>query len=124
MSSASTDLTEAIRELSVVMFGQRLRLEIMARIAASEDGIVCLKDLASDLGASPSSVQKPLKDLVAAGLLTPLPAGDSKRRFYQRTPSSGWGFASELVDDCERASTKPTTNFMKSGSGHGPSNAS
>ena len=89
---------EVIRALSVVVFGQRHRLELMTAVARSEDGIVCLKDLAEEQRVSSSSLQKPLKDLLSAGLLSALPSGDSKRRYYQRTPSAAWEFAVELVE--------------------------
>jgi hypothetical protein len=80
-----------------VLFGQRYRLEVMVAIASSTDGIVCLTDLARELDVVVSNLQKPLRDLLLAGLLTRLPSGDSKRRFYQRNASLAWAFAVEIA---------------------------
>jgi hypothetical protein len=88
---------EAIRELSTVVFGQRYRLEVMAAIARSHGGLVCLTDLADELGVRTSNIQKPLTSLTDSYLISRLPAGDSKRRFYRRNDSAAWVFALELV---------------------------
>jgi DNA-binding transcriptional ArsR family regulator len=99
----------AVQELSGFMFGQRYRLEVMLLIAESE-GIVCLKELADALNVSPSNLQRPIKDLLAAGLLGALPPGDSKRRFYQRVESSAWEFALELVARHELPSVRSSSH--------------
>jgi hypothetical protein len=69
----------------------------MLAVADAKDGIVCLTDLARTLNFTISNLQQPLKALVATGLLSPLPAGDSRRKFYLRNPSSAWAWASELA---------------------------
>lgn len=89
---------EQVRLLSDVLFGQRYRLELMVAIADSPTGKVCLSDLAEQLGhRSASNIQAPLRDLVRAGLLTRLPDGDSRRKWYRREKSIGWEFAREAV---------------------------
>jgi len=69
----------------------------MLAVADAKDGIVCLTDLAHTLKITMSNLQQPLKALVATGLVSPLPAGDSRRKFYLRNPSSAWAWASELA---------------------------
>jgi DNA-binding transcriptional regulator GbsR (MarR family) len=77
----------------------------MLAVADSEDGIVCLTDLARSLGISISNLQQPLRSLVATGLLTHIQAGDTRRKFYMRNPSAAWEWAREL----QRASEVPST---------------
>jgi hypothetical protein len=48
-----------LRDKSQVAFGQRYRLELMLAVAASDDGIVCLTDLARQLDVSISNLQIP-----------------------------------------------------------------
>jgi DNA-binding MarR family transcriptional regulator len=93
----SSDRQERLRTLSQVAFGQRYRLELMLAVADTKDGIVCLTDLAHTLNVTMSNLQQPLKALVATGLLSPLPAGDSRRKFYLRNPSAAWAWAQELA---------------------------
>jgi DNA-binding IclR family transcriptional regulator len=88
--------------MSEVLFGQRYRLEVMIAIASSEDGLVCLTDLAKQLELTASNLQHPLRDLVRCGLLSRLPPGDSKRRYYQRNQSLAWAFAVEVASQAER----------------------
>jgi DNA-binding IclR family transcriptional regulator len=88
---------EHLRTVSEVLFGQRYRLEVMLAIAFSEDGLVCLTDLARDLGLTPSNLQNPLRDLVRCGLLSRLPPGDSRRRYYRRNESLAWAFVVEMA---------------------------
>ncbi len=89
---------ELLRSLSQAAFGQRYRLELMLAVAASTEGIVCLTDLARELDVTISNLQQPLKALIATGLLTKLPQGDSRRKFYMRNPSAAWQWAAELRD--------------------------
>jgi len=83
--------------MSEALFGQRYRLEVMVAIASAPDGLVCLTDLAAQLGVTASNLQRPLHDLVRCGLLSRLPADDSKRRYYQRAESLAWAFAVEIA---------------------------
>jgi DNA-binding MarR family transcriptional regulator len=86
-----------VQQLSEAMFGQRHRLALMAAIAQSDDGIVNPTDLVETLGIrAQSSIQKPLKSLVEAGLLTRI-SGLEGRAYYRREQSLGWDFARELV---------------------------
>lgn len=87
-----------LRDKSQAAFGQRYRLEVMLAVADAEDGFVALTDLAKRLDVSISNLQGPLKSLVALGLLTPIPHGDSRHRFYLRDPSTAWAWAKELYD--------------------------
>lgn len=89
--------TNKIREISKVVFNQTLRLELMLAIASSEDGVVCLTELARQMGVSVSSLQRPFDAIVTAQLLTPLPDSDSRYRYYIRNPSAAWEWASELA---------------------------
>jgi DNA-binding MarR family transcriptional regulator len=88
---------QEIRAVSEVMFKQRYRLELMVAIAEDPSGLVCLTDIAKQLDVTPSNLQGPIKDLKRAGLLTPMPKGDSRRLFYRRNPSHAWAFARELA---------------------------
>ncbi|WP_202919509.1 hypothetical protein [Saccharothrix deserti] len=87
-----------LRDKSQAAFGQRYRLEVMLAIADAEDGFVALTDLAKQLNVTISNLQGPLKSLVTLGLLTPIPHGDSRHRFYLRNPSTAWSWAKELHD--------------------------
>jgi DNA-binding MarR family transcriptional regulator len=98
----SADQLEHIRAMSEALFGQKYRLETMLAIAHAPDGLVCLTDLARQLVVSPSCLQRPLHDLAKCGLLSRLPATDSKRRYYQRQDSLAWAFAVEIASQAER----------------------
>jgi hypothetical protein len=86
----------ALRAVSRAAFGQQYRLEVMLAIAESEDGLVCLTDLAAALRLSVSNVQGALRSLVATGLLAEMPTGDSKRKFLLRNSSAAWEWAREM----------------------------
>jgi DNA-binding MarR family transcriptional regulator len=89
----------ALREKSRALFGgAQYRLEIGAAIAES-DGVVCIKDLADELGDPPGvgSVNAELKVLERAGLLTRAPQERGERRVYLlRQPSSYWEFCRDF----------------------------
>ena len=86
----------ALRAVSRAAFGQQYRLEVMLAIAESDDGLVCLTDLAAALRLPVSNVQGALKSLVATGLLTEMPTGGSKRKFLLRNSSAAWEWAREM----------------------------
>ena len=88
---------ETLREMSRQVFGQAHRLELMLAVGRSDDGIVCLTELAKALDVSVSSLQKPFQSLVHARLISPLPDVDSRYRFYARNPSAAWLWAEELA---------------------------
>lgn len=85
-----------LREMSQAAFGQRYRLEVMLAVLDTDDGFVSLTDLANRLDVTVSNLQGPLRALVTLGLLTPIPHGDSRHRFYLRNPSQAWAWVEEL----------------------------
>jgi len=87
---------DGLRALSRAAFGQTYRLEVMLAVADSSDGLVTLTDLARTLGLSTSNVQLALKSLIATGLLSELPKGDSRRKYLLRNPSPAWDWALQL----------------------------
>lgn len=93
--------------MSRAAFRQDYRLELMVAIAESDDGIVCLTDVARTLDVSISNLQTPMKNLVTLGLLTPLARGDSRRKFYLRNPSAAWNWAQELAEAARNAALRP-----------------
>ena len=93
---ATTDHAN-LRNTSQLAFGQRHRLELMLAVASSDDGIVSLTERARHLDVPISSLQSPLRSMISTGLLTPLPRGDSRRKFYLRNPSAAWAWAAELA---------------------------
>lgn len=95
MSGVSYGESERVQELSRIVFGQRHRLALMAAIAQS-DGLVNPSDLTVELGFSAqSSIQKPLRDLTDAGLLTR--EDGMGRVYYRRTPHALWQAALDLL---------------------------
>jgi hypothetical protein len=92
----SDDSSVSLAELSRVLFGQELRLELMIAIAKS-DGLVCLTDLAETLNIrNASRLQRPLDALKAAKLLMPAEALGTSRRWLRRTPSKVWDWVLEV----------------------------
>lgn len=80
------------------LVGASYRLEIGAAIAEG-DGVVCMKDLAAELGDPPStaSVNAELKVLERAGLLVRSPRERGERRvFLLRQPSAYWTMCLEM----------------------------
>ena len=94
---SSVPSIESLRAVSRTAFRQDYRLELMLAIADSEDGLVCLTDLARALDVSTSNLQTPLQNLATLGLISPMPRGDSRRKFYLRNPSAAWDWARELA---------------------------
>jgi hypothetical protein len=90
-----------LRERSRVLFGgAQYRLEVGAAIADG-DGIVCIKDLAEELGDPPGtgSVNTELKVLERAGLLARVDRERGERRVFLRRQRSGyWKFCQEARD--------------------------
>lgn len=104
----SAQATEVQRALSRAAFGQTYRLEVMLAVARASDGLVNLTDLAQAIAQPPSNIQGALKSLVAVGLLSEIPSGDSKRKFYMRNPSAAWTWAEEMAS-IAAAQTNPST---------------
>jgi DNA-binding MarR family transcriptional regulator len=100
-----------LRQRSRWLFGAQYRVEVGAAIA-SGDGVVCIKDLAEELGDPPgmSSVNAELKVLERAGLLVRAPRQRGERRVYLlRQPSSYWGLCRELHE-----ATRPSSRLAQS----------
>jgi hypothetical protein len=90
-----------LRARSRALFGgAQYRLEVGAAIADG-DGIVCIKDLAAQLGDPPGtgSVNTELKVLERSGLLERVERERGERRVYLfRKESSYWEFCQEARD--------------------------
>jgi DNA-binding MarR family transcriptional regulator len=97
---------DSLRAQSRALFGgAQYRIEVGAAIAAG-DGLVCITDLADELGSPPGtgSVNTELKVLERAGLLVRLPKERGERRVYlKRQESAYWQACAEWV---ERASPR------------------
>jgi DNA-binding MarR family transcriptional regulator len=102
-SDTSSALQE-LRSLSRALFGgAQYRLEVGRAIAVG-DGLVCIKDLAEQLGDPPGSgsVNAELKILERAGLLARVPREKGERRVYlARQDSAYWSFCQELASRCQ-----------------------
>lgn len=85
-----------LREQSKVFFGNKNRLEVLAAIAESEDGVVNATDLHWDLHLSHSRVRSQLVALTKFGLLTEGP-DDEKKRWYVRQESPFWDLCLDWV---------------------------
>jgi len=88
---------ERLRAVSRVAFGQTHRLELMLAVLRIEDGVCTLTDLATLLDVPVSSLQRPFEALVDLELIRPIPDGETRMRFYFRTPSAAWDWARELA---------------------------
>lgn len=92
----------ALQELSKTLFGQQHRLAVMIAIAKG-DGIVNPGDLAAALQfRAQSSIQNPLRDLEAAGLITRAPTS-AGRTYYRRNDSLAWAWVIELAQRLDSA---------------------
>jgi DNA-binding MarR family transcriptional regulator len=101
------DAIGALRRMSRAAFGQQYRLEVMLAAARDSDGLVCLTDMARDLDLPLSNVQGALRSLVAVGLLTEMPPGDSRRKFYLRNTSAAWQWAEEMAQQSATTANRP-----------------
>lgn len=99
----------SLRLRSRTLFGgANYRLEVGAAIADG-DGIVCIKDLAAELGDPPGrgSVNTELKILERACLLIRGPSEPGNRRvFLLRQPSTYWQVCQEMRDAARSAAGK------------------
>lgn len=113
----------ALRERSRALFGgAQYRLEVGAAIGDG-DGVVCIKDLAQQLGDPPGvgSVNTELKVLERAGLLVRAPRERGERRVYlMRQPSVYWRLCQELR---EATGARPRTTPVKGAAATGPDSA-
>lgn len=60
-------------------------------------GPLCLNDLSSALGVTASSLQTPLANLVALGLVAPSDSDGTRRRLYVRVDGPAWAWARDLA---------------------------
>lgn len=95
---------ESLRWVSRAAFGQAYRLEAMLAITDVSDGVVDLSSLALSVGVTASNLQGAVRSLVATGLLSELPRGDSRRKYLLRNPSPAWEWAHELGELAEAIS--------------------
>ena len=92
-----SDRSELMEERSRQLFGQTHRLAVMIAIAQSPDGRVNPTDLSFELRIAQSAFQAPLRDLVAAGLVTRVV--EHGRNFYVREKSKVWDWILELKEE-------------------------
>jgi hypothetical protein len=107
----TTKDTAAIRQRSKALFGGQYRVEVGAAIGAG-DGIVCIKDLAEELGDPPGvgSVNAELRILERAGLLARTPRDPSSRKVYLiRQRSAYWDLCLELARLSASLALEPVT---------------
>jgi hypothetical protein len=101
--------TSLLRQQSRALFGgAQYRAEVGAAIARG-DGVVCIKDLAGDLGDPPGtgSVNTELKVLERAGLLTRAPRERGERRVYLlRQPSPYWDLCQQMFREAHGSSSR------------------
>ena len=121
MSVSDVQRRAGLRERSRALFGgAQYRLEVGVAIADG-DGVVCIKDLAQELGDPPGvgSVNTELKVLERAGLLVRASRERGERRVYLlRQPSTYWQFCQELRDATGvRRRTPPVKGTSATGPG-------
>lgn len=86
-----------VQRLSRVIFGQSHRLSVMIGIARGPREFL-LSDLARELGfQNLSSIQDPIRDLEAVGLIERLPRVSNRVRF-RRSSSAAWRWVKELAE--------------------------
>lgn len=113
---------QRLRERSRALFGgAQYRLEVGAAIADG-DGIVCIKDLAEELGDPPGtgSVNTELKVLERSGLLERADRPRGERRVYLLRRESGyWKFCQEARGDALHSRRERLLKAAANGAGRG-----
>lgn len=110
MTQSSTAMD--IRQVSKLLFGNRLRLELAVAIALS-DGVVFARQLAEELGVNDNQVAPELRNFAQAGLLERIEdrrnndAVGRPRVLYSRRDSSFWGSATKFLDELRAAEPRP-----------------
>lgn len=80
--------------MSVRVFGNRHKLELLLALANAKDGAVNLSELAEDNGVSASVYYAPVRDLTSARLVERVaPVPGDRRRWYRRTGHRFWDSA-------------------------------
>ncbi len=94
---------EELREFSKKLYGGSYRLEVAARIAAAEPGIVTAPDLTADLSLPAENytvVRLELEKLAQIGLLLRLPKPRGQRiQEYERMPSEFWEASRKVLEE-------------------------
>lgn len=81
----------AERRMSVVLFGNRYKLELLVALAEAGDEGVNLSQLGEACAASPNVYYGPIKDLISVGLVERLgQVGGDRRCWYRRRSSPIW----------------------------------
>jgi DNA-binding IclR family transcriptional regulator len=88
------------QRVSVILFGNRHRLELLAALANTAEDGVSLTQLALARGVSASVYYAPLRDLMSLGLVIRREAPDprDRRRWYHRSEHRLWDSVRALVD--------------------------
>jgi len=100
------EVRDALRQVSKSLLGNRLRLEVGAAIAESQDGLLYGREVARLLDVADNQALSELRHFTAAGLVDELPMlADQKRRYFRRRyseDSSLWprwlGLFEEIAD--------------------------
>jgi hypothetical protein len=95
------DARARIRARSRALFGNLDRLEVMAAIAASVDGVVNATDLQWQLQIANNRVRAQLVALTELGLLQQVPT-EARKRYYVRIDSPFWPTCLDLYAQWSR----------------------
>ena len=88
------------RRVSVLMFGNRYKLDLVAALAEAGDGGVSMSKLAEEHQVAASVYYAPLTDLLEAGLVVRMdPVPGDRRRWYARSGARAWGSLRALAHD-------------------------
>ena len=88
------------RRISVLLFGNRHKLDLLAALAEAGDGGVSVSTLADRHGVAASVYYAPLTDLMEAGLVVRLdPVPRDRRRWYVRVEHRAWRSLRSLAQD-------------------------
>ncbi|MFI6061385.1 hypothetical protein [Streptomyces sp. NPDC051286] len=92
-------MPEGLRELSVSLFGNRYRAEVLLALAQADDRGVSMGDLATSHGISASLYQAPIHALVQAGLAVSLPQdpGERRKRYRRSDDDELWQYLTGLL---------------------------
>lgn len=88
---------DSVRDISKLLFGNRLRLEVAAAIARDDAGVCHAAGLAAQLGVNNNQAAAELKNLERAGILERTASPGTRRVEYRRLASPFWGLASEVL---------------------------
>ncbi|MFE2750531.1 hypothetical protein ACFXGA_00855 [Actinosynnema sp. NPDC059335] len=88
------------RRASLLVFGNRYKLELLAALATAGQEGVNLSALADEQGVSASVYYGPVEDLLQAGLAEKLPRQlPDRRRWYRRTEGAVWQSLRTLAEE-------------------------